>query len=198
MSIASVARLVRIVALLLISHIVAGQGVARGAEYSGAVGTLLGWSVRQEYASRSFYQFAPEVFAYMYLPISGPFWIRPGVRFGYRWMQPDMPQAFRIEQLDAVVAGDVAVLWEWNLVFSLGVGGQLVARSSRFITAAPVEVASDPIGGTRWLKDGYVQAGVGVPAAGGLVVLEPVLRWMFLAEDWREKFLFGIEASLGF
>lgn len=177
--------------------IFATRALAGESRFQWAAGTALGWMVRQEYGSRTFNQFAPEVVAYGYFPLAGSWWLRPGARVGYRWMQPDMPSALRIEERDTVMGLDLGVLYQWKLVFSLAAGGQLMNRSSHLTTSAPVDAGEDLITRRTWLKGSYLQGGVGYPALGGIAVFEPLLRWMFMPEDWRGKFFYGMEITFG-
>jgi hypothetical protein len=166
----------------------------QGAVY--AVGVGAAWMLRQDYASRLFHRFYPELSGYRYDNLTGSLWLRTGLRGGYAWTQPDMTVSVQIQERDFMWGGELGLALNWYVVPILAVGAQQIVRKTTLEVAPPVTASRDRISGSETLNLGFVHAGVAFPVAGDLINIEPWGRWFYSPDDWRLKGSYGIEASV--
>lgn len=162
-----------------------------------AVGLGLGWVNRDEYGASSFTRLQPEFVAHGYLDLfdTGLF-LRPGLRLGYAWEQPEMPGSVAVEERDLTLSGELGVLFDWIIVPTVTAGGGFDRRNVVLKTSAPVAVVDDRISRTETLPYFYVQASVGIPIWQGRFVLEPYVRYLTIEGDRRINTAYGVEFTV--
>jgi hypothetical protein len=142
-------------------------------------------------------QFTPELVGYGYLPLSGDLWLRPSVRSGFSWQQPEMPYSLQMNEYDFHLSTQVGLVWGWIVTPSLSIGGGGLLRKTSLVTTSPIFVSNDSeTGGTTVLPFLQGQLGVGVPINKGWMLVEPYLRYTHVFGDHRYAWGYGVEATV--
>ena len=179
---------------------IAAAAPAARAEPQLTYGASIGWQLRRDFGGGTRPAFAPELWAGVYLPSSRArlFW-RPALRLGFVGIdQAEMPGAVSIEERDAVASAEVAVLYDGVVVPTAALGAGPVVRFVSFDTDEPIRSEDDPISGTEVLARLYLQVGVGLPIAGGALVVEPSARVQQVFGDDRIRLRLAVDASVSF
>lgn len=162
--------------------------------YAGGLASM--WSIRQDYGSRTFKRFEPELVGFYYSQLAGSrLWLRTGARLGYSSDQPQMPQSARLEETDYKVSVDEALLINGLIVPSLSFGAGYDWRLVKPVKAEPVLTSDKRLRNTDQFAWYYAQLGLGIPAMAGEYLLEPTLRWQHLPIDRRTRWAFGFELT---
>ena len=149
------------------------------------------------YGETTYNQYTPEAVFYSYIPISdrASFWLRPGLRINYSFLQPAMPQAFKIEECDFRYSIEASVLYDWYVVPSFGFGAGLDYRTTTLKVTQPIVVTNDNISGTENIPFWYLQGSIGIPFLQGFVITEPYVRYSNVQNDARYGFGYGVEVT---
>ncbi|APJ03980.1 hypothetical protein [Silvanigrella aquatica] len=160
-----------------------------------AVGGGMAFYSVQSYGESTFTQMAPEIVAYGYYNLFQSFWLRPGIRMNYSWLQPDMPQAIRIEERDFRYLAEVGVVFDWIVVPSLSYGFGYDYRTTNFKVNAPIVSYVDDISGSEFIPFSQFQLGLGFPIFKGLILIEPYGRYTIVQNDSRYGWGYGFEVT---
>ena len=162
-----------------------------------AVGLGLGWTNRTDYGQNNFTRFAPEYLVQTYSPrIDQNFYVRPGLRLSYAWLQPEMPSSVRVEETDFNISPEVGFLYEWYVIPAVTFGAGADIRTLTLKTQGPMVGTDSNISNRETLWFGYFQGGVGLPLLKGLLVIEPYFRYNFVRRDNRVKYGYGVDTTL--
>lgn len=138
---------------------------------------------------------AAELFGHSYLQASGRWFLRPGLRLGYRGLtQPDQARGLAVIERDVGAHAECALVLDGTFVPSLTVMAGMIARSLT-LQADGVDVMQSQI--PRWeaLPVLGAQLGVGLPLWRGAVLLEPFARLELTIGDNRQHLRMGVETS---
>lgn len=167
------------------------------AEWHPALGASASFNSSAADPKSSFEQFSPEVVAYGYHHLSGPLWLRPGVRLGFTWHNPEMPSAVQIRDFDTRLGVETGILLNGPIIPSLTLGTGLIYRHTSLVTASEIiTVEKDLISGSSLLPYLRAQVGLGIPIQKGWMVIEPYARYTQVLADPRAGWGLGIEATL--
>ena len=162
-----------------------------------AIGVTLGWQERRDYGNARRSNLIPEIVGFGYLPTSHPrLYLRPGVRLGYSGLQqPEYARGLSYREDDAVLAGELGVLYDALVIPSLTVGAGLVGR--RIEAASVIDtVDTSALDGTELQPMLYAQIGTGLSFGDGSIVLEPFVRYEWVRRDARIDWRYGLEATV--
>ncbi len=154
-----------------------------------AVGLSASWQERRDYGNETRSNFVPELVALGYAKTAVPrLFLRPGVRLAYSGLeQPEFPQGITFREDEAILSGEVGVVYDGLFIPSATAG---VAMHYRHIGAdsniATVDTSS--LGGSEVQPMLYAQIGAGLSLASGLIVVEPFVRYEWLRRDPRLGF----------
>jgi hypothetical protein len=141
----------------------------------------------------------PDFIGGVYGQLGPSFFHKIGGRIGIDLIQPEMPNALRIEERDYRFLVEGALIWNLYLPLSLGVGTGLLHRSTKLVLRDSIEAAiDDPITDRSNLGILTVQLGVGMPIEGGIMLLEPYFRYVKISKDTRQLFELGFDFSFAF
>lgn len=174
----------------------ADQGGQSSKFVQGAAGLSVGVLSRRDYgegtATRLFFE--PVFHSYFALPVN-QLYARASFQFGYRWQQPEMPQAIRVEETDIYGALGGGLVWDWIVTTSLSGGPEFVRRTITLKTAAPIDVPKDAVSDTEMLLGWYAQTGFGISMLRGFLLFEPFFRYRWFGDDAREGWGYGLETT---
>jgi hypothetical protein len=165
--------------------------------WTWAVGTNLAWSFREDYGSRTFRRFEPEVVGYWYMN-SGldKLWLRHGARVSYSDAQPQMPKAVRMEEYDWKASIEEGLVWSSIVAPSLTFGIGRDWRTIKVKAKPPVTSVDSRLNSKDDFLWMYAQAGLGIPLLNGKILIEPALRRQYLAHDARTVWAAGVELTV--
>lgn len=160
-----------------------------------AIGLSGVFSQREMSPQVTYTQFAPEVVGYGYLHLTDRFWMRPGMRLSYAWLQPAMAQSLKFNEYDFKTTAEMGIVWSAAVIPSLSVGMGAIYRSTSLESSAPIENHSS-MGGKSILPVVHAQLGVGIPIEKGFIVVEPYIRKLFILNDSRYPWATGTELTV--
>jgi len=138
---------------------------------------------------------AVELFGHSYLKVDKRWFLRPGLRLGYRGLtEPEQARGLAINERDISSLAELAIVRDGSFVPSLTVMAGVVARSLS-LQADAVDTMQSKI--PRWeaLPTVSAQVGVGLPLWRGRLVLEPFARLELTVGDSRQHLRLGVETS---
>ncbi len=160
-----------------------------------AAGAVLGWQHRKDFGEASRQNLVLELVGVGYVPL--PYrrlHARPGVRLGYSGLeQAPQPEGVALEERDLTASAEVGVVYDGVAIPSLAIGGGVVIRRIDLVTDG---VAGGGLDRGETLPMLYAQAGLGLSFAGGLVVVEPQLRYERVHRDERLRWRYGVELTV--
>ncbi|KAB8033295.1 hypothetical protein [Fluviispira multicolorata] len=179
--------------LLLISN---SSAFSQSNRFQMAVGGGVSFYPIRDFGENYFTQVAPEIVIYGYIPLFQRLWLRPGLRANYSWLQPEMPQAIRVEENDLKYDIEIGLVVDWIILpsISFGIGG--IYRQISLKTQYPLVVPVDDVSGTDNIPMFQTQLGIGFPIASGIVVIEPYGRYVILENDKRFAWGYGLEVTM--
>ena len=182
--------------LIVDRALAADSGKASSKFVQGAAGLSVGVLNRRDYgegtATRLFFE--PVFHSYFALPVT-QLYAKASLQFGYRWQQPEMPQAIRVEETDIYGAFGGGLVWDWILPTSLTGGSEFVRRTITLKTASPIDVPRDEVSDTETLLGWYGQFGFGISMLRGFLLFEPFFRYRWFGDDAREGWGYGLETT---
>lgn len=182
--------------LLAVMTATLSQAFALPRTEHAALGLSAGFQNRSDYGSGVYAQPMIEAVALGYERLSGELWIRPGLRAGFAWAQPEMPTAVQIRNYDLKVGVEAALAMNWLVVPSFSVGGGAILRRTSLVTAEPVGDGEDLISGFSVYPVLSAQAGLGFPFVQGKYVLEPFARFTNAFGDPRIGWAYGADLTI--
>jgi hypothetical protein len=164
-----------------------------------AGGIASSWGRRRDFGSTSRSNLILEGVFQHYRPMDERIYLRPGGRLAFSGLeQSEQPMAVQIKEYDVVARGEIAVLYDGPVIPMAGLGLGLVGRRIKLATDDSFESNGDPVSSFDFMPEFYGKLGLGVPIAGGAVVVEPNVGYRFVIGDDREGVLFGLDVTVGF
>jgi hypothetical protein len=190
------ARVARVACIATILGAAAGPvPSARADRVQAAAGAGLGWQHRKDFGEASRENLVLELIGLGYVPL--PYrrlYARPGARFGYSGLeQAPQPMGISLEERDLSMSAEAGVVYDGVAIPSLTIGGGLVLRRIALVTDG---VTGDSLDRNETLPMLYVQAGLGLSFARGLLVVEPQLRYERVHRDERLHWRYGVELTV--
>lgn len=160
-----------------------------------ATGAGLGWQHRKDFGEASRENLVLELIGLAYVPLPHRrLYARPGVRFGYSGLeQAPQPEGIALEERDLAASAEIGVVYDGVAIPSLAIGSGVVIRRVDVVTDG---VFAEGLDRDEMLPMLYVQGGLGLSFAGGLLVVEPQLRYERVHRDERLHWRYGVELTV--
>lgn len=161
-----------------------------------SLGAAIGWQVRDDVGPFDRTVLTPELILQGYLatPVDDVF-LRVGLRVGYGIEQAESPTSLRFLEHDIGAHFALTLLYDWWVVPTLTVGTGPLIRVLEVSTDVPIDAEND-LSDVSVLFSGYLQIGVGLPIAKGILIIEPFARYEWVPADARILNRFGTDVTV--
>jgi hypothetical protein len=139
-----------------------------------------------------------EVFAQVYAQLPADnIYLRPAFRLSYEpETNEELPSSLGLREQTFKSAAELGILYNSIIVPAITLQGALLSRSLKLYTSAPVSGSgANSLSRAETLWQAAVTASVGIPFAGGSLVVEPYYRLVEIQGDNRQSTQWGCDVS---
>ena len=160
-------------------------------------GTTLGLGLTADTQADGRWGLAPEAHGHVQRAIGAGFSLRVGGRLAFGGLtQAEAPRDLALREYDVALAGTAGLMRRGPVWPALTVGGGVIGRAIRF-TAGDLEMTGGPpLDRNELLPFVDATLSVGLPAAGGALVLEPFVRARWCVGDARQGLAWGLALAM--